>query len=174
MEIRPATAADRPDIDALLDAAFGPGRHERTASLLRARAEPIEPVSLVARAGARLLGSIQYWPIDLAADEAVISLTLLGPVAVAAQARTLGLGRRLIAASLAIADARGLGPILLIGDASYYGPFGFEASATIGWSLPGPVERDRLLLRHRARYPLPATATVRAATSEAGSPITVA
>nr|WP_295663865.1 N-acetyltransferase [Polymorphobacter sp.] len=163
MNIVPATPADTREIDALLDAAFGPGRHARTASLLRAGAEPIAGVSLVACNGERLLGSIQYWPIELlATDGDVMRLTLLGPVAVAADARTLGLGRRLLAASLAIADARGLDPILLIGDTSYYSPFGFDAGATADWQLPGPVDRHRLLLRQTRAMALPVTATVRA------------
>ncbi|MGI4879443.1 MAG: GNAT family N-acetyltransferase [Janthinobacterium lividum] len=162
MDITPATPADFPEIEALLDAAFGLGRHARTASLLRAGAEPIAGVSLVAREGDRLLGSIQYWPIELVATDDVVPLTLLGPVAVAADARTLGLGRRLLAASLAAADARGLDPILLIGDASYYGPFGFDATATGEWQLPGPVERHRLLLRRSEATALPLVATVRA------------
>lgn len=162
MDLVSATAADRPGIDALLDAAFGPGRHARTAALLRAGAQPIAGVSLVACDGERLLGSIQYWPIELVAGGTIIALTLLGPVAVAAQARTLGLGRRLLAASLAVADARGLDPILLIGDASYYGPFGFDAAATGGWTLPGPVERHRLLLRQTGSRALPDAATIRA------------
>lgn len=163
MEIVPATDADRPAIEALLDTAFGPGRHARTASLLRARSAPIAGVSLVASESGRLLGSIQYWPIELVASD-VLPLTLLGPVAVAAEARTLGLGRRLLAASLAVADTMRLDPILLIGDASYYGPFGFDAAATAGWSLPGPVERARLLLRRIGAGRLPIAATVRAAT----------
>lgn len=173
MEIDAARPSDRPEIEALLDAAFGPGRHYRTASLLRAASEPIDGVSLIARQNGHLLGSIQYWPIDLVAGD-VIPLTLLGPVAVAAQARTLGLGRRLLAASLAIADASGIDPILLIGDVSYYGPSGFTAAATGSWSLPGPVERHRLLLRQTGPGRLPATATVRAATSPASAPMVAA
>ncbi len=161
MEIRPATAADRPDIELLLDAAFGSGRHARTASLLRAGSRPIAGPSLVARDGARLLGSIEFWPVELAIADAATPLTLLGPVVVAADARTLGLGRRLLAASLAVADARDIGPIVLIGDASYYGPFGFDAAATGGWSLPGPVDRHRLLLRRTGATPLPAVAALR-------------
>jgi predicted N-acetyltransferase YhbS len=166
LNIVPATPADTREIDALLDTAFGPGRHARTASLLRAGAEPIAGVSLVACDGERLLGSIQHWPIELVAtDGDVTPLTLLGPVAVAADARTLGLGRRLIAASLAVADARGLDPILLIGDTSYYGPFGFDAAATGEWQLPGPVDRHRLLLRRSGAMTLPVAATVRAITA---------
>lgn len=158
MLIRPALARDAADIEALLDAAFGPERHARTASKLRAGAVPLEGPSLVARGDDdTLLGSIQFWPIALVPDApaAIVPLTLLGPVAVATSARSIGLGRRLLGASLDIADRAGIDPILLIGDLSYYGPFGFTADATGGWSLPGPVDRARLLLRQRGCRPLP-------------------
>lgn len=168
MLIRPATLADAAEIDALLDAAFGRDRHARTASLLRAGATSIAGPTLVARCDDPaecpssgpddLLGSIQLWPIVLITGHELIPLTLLGPVAVAHPARSLGLGRRLIAAALAVADAISLGPILLIGDASYYGRFGFTAAATGDWTLPGPVERERLLLR--TDRPLPRVARV--------------
>ena len=35
--------------------------------------------------------------------------------------------------------------MLLVGDASYYGRFGFSADKTGGLWLPGPFERHRLL-----------------------------
>ena len=116
-----------------------------------------------------MTGTIQFWPVALVAPGGTIPLTLLGPVAVAAAARSLGLGRRLIAASLAIADRDGLDPIVLIGDHSYYGPFGFTAEATGGWTLPGPVERERLLLRQRIARPLPHVGHLVAADSVAGA-----
>ncbi|MFL6806421.1 MAG: hypothetical protein ACJ8FM_20770, partial [Xanthobacteraceae bacterium] len=39
----------------------------------------------------------------------------------------------------------GHGAVLLVGDATYYGRFGFSARKTGGLWLPGPYERDRLL-----------------------------
>jgi predicted N-acetyltransferase YhbS len=37
--------------------------------------------------------------------------------------------------------------VLLVGDAPYYGRFGFSAARTGGLWMPGPYERDRLLAR---------------------------
>ena len=47
----------------------------------------------------------------------------------------------------AIAEARRLGhrAILLVGDAPYYGRFGFSAEKTGSLAMPGPYERHRLL-----------------------------
>ncbi len=168
MLIRPATPADAAGIEALLDHAFGPARHARTASLLRRGATAIARPSLVAHDGdGGLLGSIQYWPIALVTGDAVMPLTLLGPLAVATPG--IGVGRALLAESLAVADAAGLDPVLLIGDLSYYGPFGFTADATRGWSLPGPFDRDRLLLRQRVAQPLPPAGDVVARGSAAAA-----
>lgn len=149
MNIVPAGAADRADIELLLDAAFGTGRHGRTAYRLREGVEPLADLSLVARDEDRLVGSIQYWPVELVCGLTGIAhpLTLLGPVAVAPDRQGGGLGRRLVRESLAIADARNHAAVLLIGDPDYYDPFGFSAAPTAGWSVPGPVERRRLLLR---------------------------
>jgi len=156
--IRPATSADAADIAALLDEAFGPARRTRTAALLRGGSLPL-PASLVARGeDGTLAGSLQFFPVTLAAAGAAWPLTLLGPMAVARAARSQGLGRRLLAAALDRADAAGLDPIVLIGDLPYYGPAGFSAVETGDWHLPGPVERDRLLLRRRTAPPLPMVA----------------
>ncbi|MCY1559456.1 hypothetical protein D9M68_964990 [compost metagenome] len=47
----------------------------------------------------------------------------------------------------AISEAKRLGhkAILLIGDAGYYGRFGFSAEKTGALSMPGPYERHRFL-----------------------------
>ena len=161
--IVPATAADAPAIEALLDAGFGPDRRGRTAYRLRDGAVPIAALSLVARgADGGLDGSIQYWPIELAAtDGSVAPLTLLGPVV--ARVPRQGVGFALITASLARADTLGHDAILLIGDRDYYGRFGFRADATGGWQLPGPFERERLLLRRVGARELPRNGEVRLA-----------
>jgi predicted N-acetyltransferase YhbS len=147
MNLYPAGAADRADIELLLDAAFEPGRHARTAYRLREGVEPYSGLSLVAREQGRLVGSIQYWPCELWDGDVAHPLTLLGPVAVAPDLQGTGLGKRLMRASLEIADACGHDAILLIGDPDYYGRFGFSAAPTAGWVAPGPVERHRLLAR---------------------------
>ena len=43
------------------------------------------------------------------------------------------------------AQRRGHAAVLLVGDAAYYGRFGFSAEKTGGLWLPGPYEQHRLL-----------------------------
>ena len=155
MHLYPAGAADSADIELLLDAAFEPGRHTRTAYRLRDGVAPYAGLSLVARERGRLVGSIQYWPCELWDGATAHEITLLGPVAVAPDLQGTGLGKRLMRASLEVADAARHDAIVLIGDPDYYGRFGFHAAPTAGWQVPGPVDRHRLLIRLASGVVLP-------------------
>ena len=70
---------------------------------------------------------------------------MLGPLAVEASSRQLGVGAALMDHALAAAKARGHRAVILLGDAPYYARFGFSGAKTRELSLPGPFERDRLL-----------------------------
>jgi predicted N-acetyltransferase YhbS len=167
--ILPLAPAHQPAIDSLLDDRFGPARHKRTAYRLRDRADVLGDFSFVAVDGAMdgdtLVGSLQCWPIRLkSVGGARLPMILLGPVAVAAAREGQGIASALMRTSLAALDAADSPPVLLIGDAPFYGRFGFSAAATRHWELPGPVDHDRLLLRGPTTG-LPRIAWVEAATS---------
>ncbi|MBB4631160.1 GNAT family N-acetyltransferase [Sphingosinicella soli] len=148
MNIVPASARHGAAIEVLLDEVFGSDRHGRTAYRLRDGVRPLEGLSFVALAtDGTLIGSIQLWPVALAAESGVHALTLLGPVAVTKRLQGTGIGVALIETAIARADAMGRGAIVLIGDPDYYGRFGFTAEPTGAWTVPGPVERHRLLAR---------------------------
>jgi predicted N-acetyltransferase YhbS len=72
---------------------------------------------------------------------------LLGPVAVADNARGQGIGGRLVLRALREARHLKHGVVLLVGDAAYYGRFGFSTAKTGALRLPGPFEQERLLGR---------------------------
>jgi predicted N-acetyltransferase YhbS len=144
MDLREATAADQPAIDQLLDRAFGPARGRRTAARLRGASAPA--FTRVADGGG-ILGSIAIHPVLLVrADGGDWPLFLLGPLASDPTRRGQGIGLALMAEAVAWLD-RSAAPCVLIGDAPYYGRFGFSADATSGWRLPGPFDPRRLLLR---------------------------
>lgn len=148
LQICLATSADDPEIDALLDTGFGPARRNRTAYRLRDGAAILPALSFVARDGDALVGSLQCWPLQICGlDGPAMPLVLLGPVATVGDRQGEGVATRMVNAALAAADAAGAPPFLLIGDAPFYGRFGFSAAPTGDWQLPGPVDRARLLLR---------------------------
>ena len=164
IDIVPLGPQHQPAIESLLDDRFGPARRNRTAYRLRERAEHLGAFSFVAMEGDTLVGSLQCWPIRLkSVGGAKLPMILLGPVAVAAAREGQAIGSSLMRASLAAIDAAESPPVLLIGDAPFYGRFGFSAAATRHWELPGPVDHDRLLLRG------PMTGLPRIAWVEAGS-----
>jgi predicted N-acetyltransferase YhbS len=136
------TAADIPAREALLDSAFGPARFLKTCERLRDGRTPAPGLARVAKDDeGELIATIRLWPILAGGRPAL----LLGPVAVAEHARSLGLGAAMIRDSLARAEALGHRAVLLVGDAPYYRRFGFERRFTEELTLPGPVERARFL-----------------------------
>lgn len=150
------------DIEHLLDLAFGADRRQRTAYKLREGVDAIPELSLALIDDGAVVGSIQCWPIQLVTSQGGITpLILVGPVAVHPEHQRKGIGRRLMDTVLARADAVDSEPMMLIGDAIYYDRFfGFSSRHTRGWSLPGPVDRDRLLARLRSGQTVPSQAVL--------------
>lgn len=145
----------------LLDAAFGPDRHGRTAYRIRRGMAWLTDLSFAARdeAGA-LIGVLQSWPVALVAPaEAEVPLVMVGPVAVNPDQQRHGVGRMLMDALIMAADGRDAQPpLIMIGDPEYYGRFwGFSADATGGWQAPGPFEQRRLLARVPQGVHMPTT-----------------
>ena len=139
--IRAERASDVAARDALLDACFGDNRHTRTCQRLRDGRAPAEGLALSAVAQGQLVGTVRLWHVTVGGTPAL----MLGPLAVEASSRQLGVGAALMDHALAAAKARGHRAVILLGDAPYYARFGFSHRKTGGLSLPGSFERDRLL-----------------------------
>lgn len=127
--------------EALLDAAFGDTRFEKTVERLREGRAPAHRLALVAKGGDELVGTLRLWHVRAGEVPAL----LLGPLAVDTAYRSRGIGRRLMAEALLRAHGLGHTAILLVGDAPYYEPFGFSRRHTQGLALPGPVDERRFL-----------------------------
>lgn len=139
--IRAERASDVVAREALLDASFGEGRHARTCQRLRDGRAPAEGLAFSAVHEGRVVGTVRLWHVSAGGIPALV----LGPLAVDASCRKLGVGAALMTHALAAAKARGHGAVILRGDAAYYARFGFSAEKTGELALPGPFERDRLL-----------------------------
>src|ERR1700740_270306 len=139
--IRAERASDVAAREALLDACFGENRHMRTCQRLRDGRAPAEGLAFSAVYQGRLVGTLRLWHVSAGGIPAL----MLGPLAVEASSRELGVGTALMDHALAAANTRGHRAVLLPGDAPYYARFGFSARKTAELSLPGPFERERLL-----------------------------
>jgi predicted N-acetyltransferase YhbS len=140
--IRHECTADIAAREALLDLCFGPARTAKTSERLREGRLPAKGLSFVATAHGRVVGTVRLWHVS--ADPGRPAL-LLGPLAVDPGCRNRGVGAALMERAIAEARRRGHREIFLVGDAPYYGRFGFSAAHTGKLMLPGPFEPDRLL-----------------------------
>ena len=142
VKIRNEMPADVVGRDDLLDRVWGPSRFGKTAERLREGRKPAAGLSLVAADDGSIVGTVRLWHVCAGPSRPAL---LLGPLAVEASARGFGIGGALMRRALAAARRRGHGAVLLVGDAPYYGRFGFSAEKTGARGLPGPFERQRLL-----------------------------
>ncbi len=142
MRLLPEAPEHVPARERLLDRCFGPSRHLKTSELLRRGRRPAEGLAFALIDGHRLVGTLRLWHI--AAGSAGPAL-LLGPIAVEPKWQSEGWGAVLMRQGLAEAARLGHKAILLVGDAPYYGRFGFRQELTERLVLPGPVERERFL-----------------------------
>ncbi len=140
LELRPEKSDDWWEVEALYDLCFAPGREALSSYRLRDGVEPVKGLSLVARDPDNILGgAIRFWPV-LVGDHAAL---LLGPVAVHPTRQGEGLGGSLIRESLYRAETSGWDRVMLVGDAPYYGRFGFTRLG--GVEMPPPTNPDRVL-----------------------------
>lgn len=138
------TAADVAAREALLDRAMGPKRRKKSSEKLRRGRRPSEGLAFVARdASGAVAGTVRLW--DVALGEGGPAALLLGPLAVDPTVKNAGIGSALMRHAIVEAARLGHAAILLVGDAPYYGRFGFSAARTGSLAMPGPYERHRLL-----------------------------
>ena len=150
LSIHPEGPADGPQVEALLDRAFGVDRRAKTSYRYRIGIAPLDELCLVARVAGVLVGAIRYWPIQLDHEPAL----LLGPLAIEHVKRSQGIGRALTEASLARAEVAGWRLVFLVGDPAYYARYGFAvAPGNIVMPHESPA---RLQFRTLAGVALPA------------------
>ena len=144
-DILPEIPAHEADIEALHDLSCGPGRFAKTAYRMREGVPPVASLSFVAFAEiegvSRMVGSIRFSPLVIGGANGL----LLGPLAMDPSVRGQGGGLELMRTALDVARAEGHQFVILVGDASYYAKVGFKQVPPGKITLPGPVDKSRLL-----------------------------
>jgi predicted N-acetyltransferase YhbS len=142
----PETEPDAPEVEALYDLAFAPGRGALSSYRLREGVAPAPGLNRIARDEFdALVGAIRFWPVRI--GEAGWPALLLGPVAAHPTRQGEGLGAALILDGLERARESGWTRVTLVGDEPYYGRFGFTRAAAARLSFPPPTNPARLLAR---------------------------
>lgn len=140
--IRPENAADKADILALHEEAFGPGRFTRTAYRIREQATTAKQIALTAWYDDRLAGAIQFTAIRIGGRSGAM---LMGPLAIAPAFKNMGCGIKLMKQGLEQAASGDCALVILIGDLPYYQRVGFGRVPPGQIALPGPADPARLL-----------------------------
>jgi len=139
-DLTPETADDWWEVEALYDLCFAPGREALSSYRLRDGVPPLPALCLTSRdADGTLAACVRSWPVRVGPARAV----LFGPVAVHPTRQGEGLGAYLIWRSVEVARAGGWKRMMLVGDAPYYGRFGF--ARLTGVEMPPPTNPDRVL-----------------------------
>jgi predicted N-acetyltransferase YhbS len=128
--------------EVLLDLAYGASRFAKTSERLREGRMPVDGLSLVAVDDGKIVGTVRFWHVTGGPGRAAL---LLGPLAVDPAHRNRGIGTALVRRAIARARLAGHRAIVLVGDAAYYGRFGFTTARTGELWMPGRFESDRLL-----------------------------
>ncbi|WP_308916315.1 N-acetyltransferase [Jannaschia sp. LMIT008] len=135
---------ERPDdlweVEALYDLCFAPGRTALSSYRLRDGVPPARDLCLCAREDGALAGAIRFWPVRVGGRWDAM---LLGPIAVHPTRQGEGVGAVLIQSGLDRARAAGIARVLLVGDAPYYGRFGFARLPDV--TMPPPTDPHRVL-----------------------------
>ncbi|WP_333714737.1 GNAT family N-acetyltransferase [Yoonia sp.] len=128
------------EVEALFDLCFAPGRSALSSYRLREGVAPLADLCLTARDGNGVLaGAVRNWPVRIG-DKRVV---LLGPIAVHPTRQGEGVAAILMQNCLDRARLLGWERVMLVGDAPYYGRFGF--ARLDGVVMPPPTNPDRVL-----------------------------
>ena len=141
IEYLPEAPAHDAEIEAINEEAFGPGRFARAAYKIREQGGHDPLLSFVAMQAGVVIGSVRMTPGKAGEGRAL----LLAPLAGRSDHKNQGIGRHLVGLALEKARAKGFGAVILVGDAPYYGPFGFVRLPYGQISLPRPADPNRLL-----------------------------
>jgi putative acetyltransferase len=134
MIIRPEQPGDEEIIHDLTAAAFEPMSYSDGSEapiIAGLRKDGDLTVSLVAVAGADIVGHVAFSPVAVGAESD--GWYGLGPVSVWPDQQRQGIGSALIEEGLSILKAKGAKGCVLVGDPNYYGRFGFRSDGNLSY-----------------------------------------
>ncbi len=139
VQIRNETQADWRGVDRVERLAFG--RPDEADLVTRLRTEGLVEVALVAEAATAIVGHLLLTRLPVQVDGRPIHATALAPLAVLPAYQRRGVGAALVHAGIAAARRQGQEAIIVLGDPSYYGRFGFSSAAAAILAAPfeGPA-----------------------------------
>jgi predicted N-acetyltransferase YhbS len=144
LKIRPEKPSDFQDIYDLVRIAFqtakvADGTEQDYVNQLRASANYIPQLALVAEEEAELVGHIMLTKTYVATADSKFEALLLAPLAVALHYRNRGVGSQLVKESFELAKNLGHRVIFVVGDPAYYRRFGFKSSVLFGVKHVPPI-----------------------------------
>lgn len=131
--IRLTKPDDLGDILSLNDLAFGQEDESGIVQTLEDDGDSL--LSLVADADGRIVGHIQFFPIECLSTEQG-QFAGLGPMSVAPDLQKSGIGSALIEAGLERLKQDGIQRVFVLGHKEYYPRFGFSVDETAGFASP--------------------------------------
>ncbi len=138
LAVRPAADEDSGAIRAVLTAAFPTADEADLVEQLASDGDLV--LSLVAAVDGAIVGHIAFSRMTVTADGERVPGLGLAPVAVLPEHQKRGIGGRLIERGLAAANGSGAAIAFVVGDADYYGRFGFrtQTAAPFASTYAGP------------------------------------
>ena len=141
--IRTEVPSDAGWIEELHHTCFGPGRFARAAFRIRERFGVELSLCLVSELDNVPVANVKMSPISVAG----LNGYLLGPLVTDPKKRNLGAGKLLVRTVVAKGFEKPKSAfVLLVGDAPYYGPLGFEPTLPNRIKFPAPVDPARVLV----------------------------
>ena len=134
MIVRQERPDDERELAALIDAAFGDTEASLFAARIRASRGYVPELTFVADDDGELVGFTMLSYV-VAGERDVLILT---PMAVRPDRQRTGVGKQVVRAAIAAADARGEPVVLVEGVPSYYPQFGFGSARKLGFESPDP------------------------------------
>ena len=132
MEIRPTTIADLSAIETVHRQAFLSDLEASLVRLLISRRMGV--ISLAAELKGSVVGHILFSPVACETNEAVAAGLGLAPLAVLPEFQRRGIGSALVRTGLDECQRRAAPWVVVLGDPTYYGRFGFLPASQLGLS----------------------------------------